>query len=504
MRIISAQANNFASYKTLNFNFINQGLTLISGPTGSGKSTLCDLIPWVLFSCTAKGGAVSEVLSWGSDQPTKGTVHLELNNTAYIIKRTRGHKPKDNDLTFMEVGGPIQRGKDLPDTQRLINSILGMDAELYLAGAYYHEFSQTAQFFTTTAKIRRTICEQLVDLSLAKTLSAKLGDEAKNLSKQLINVERDIDKTECILVTLDEGQTKEIKRAKDWKTAHKTKLAELQLKVDNFEVEKQASLNNYLQLEANYFDSIKNGPKTRICDECGSEVTNGHIPTSPFEHKIEQVKTRENSALSELAFRKQEKNPYNERKLDLSVQINNELLKLEQLDAAKKDIHLNQVDNNLLQEIVTTYRSVSIINAIQQLESKTNQLLTDHFDAEILVTFEVADADKLDVTIHKDGNTATYTQLSKGQRCILKLSFAVAVMNAVANHSGVNFPQIFLDEFTDGCDDNTKAKAVRLLEELALEKESIFTIEHSTAVKALFSNSYEVQLINGESVIEKM
>ena len=133
MRVIRAIAHNFGSYSVLDFDFTKKGLALISGPTGSGKSTLADIIPWALFGVTAKGGLADEVCSWNSDMPTSVALYLE----DLTIVRIRGGKTKSNDLYFYEsshendVHGNFTRGKDLKDTQRLINQRLGITPETY-------------------------------------------------------------------------------------------------------------------------------------------------------------------------------------------------------------------------------------------------------------------------------------------------------------------------------------------------------------------------------------
>src|SRR5271166_6085820 len=154
MKILSCYVSDFASYEELHFNFQKQGLTLIQGPTGSGKSTLCDIIPWTLFGRTAKDGAVDEILKWNSTEPAYGNLTLEVRGEKIAVTRARGKNAKDNDL-ILWVDDKLIRGKDLNDTQKLINTKLGMDLQLYLASAYFHEFSQTAGFFTATAKNRR-------------------------------------------------------------------------------------------------------------------------------------------------------------------------------------------------------------------------------------------------------------------------------------------------------------------------------------------------------------
>lgn len=503
MRVISASLQNFASYETLNFNFLEQGLTLIQGPTGSGKSTLCDAIPWVLFGKTAKGGAVDEVLTWPGDKVVKGAIHLEINNTAFVIKRFRGPKSKDNDLYYMEVGGPVVRGKDLLDTQKQINQIIGIDCELYLAGAYYHEFSQTAQFFTTTAKNRRAICEQLVDLSLAVKLQAQLSEQQKITRKDSERVLEDLKEKQFKIDHLERTQASERNRSEKWKVRQTELISLAEKKADFFEVDKA---NRILSLESKHNDYIIKMNISTKCPTCGAKKQLNHSPIveSPYQIALEQEKRSENAYIPQLADLMAEENPFaDDNNMDYSVEINELNRAVAVLIDMQTSLILKSDDLELLQEITNDYRSLSIMYAIAYIESQTNKLLENHFDSEIKVKFEVESADKLDVTIQKDGNTCVFSQLSKGQRQILKLCFGASVMQAVANHHGVAFNAIFLDEALDGLDEQMKVKAFRMLETMAIGYESIFMVEHSEALKPLFSNSYSVALSNGSSRIEK-
>lgn len=535
MRVLSVTLENFASYDYLEFDMTNQGLTLVQGPTGAGKSTLCDAIPWILFGTTAKGGAVTDVLSWPGDKVVTGRVVME----GLQIRRSRGTKAKDNDLFFMDEGSvtPI-RGKDLNDTQRLINQKLGLNAELYLAGAYYHEFSQTAQFFTTTAKIRRNICEQIVDLTMPKQLQEKAKEYGKKLNTDLCAAQKDQSSLESKAIILKQTiQNTTHKRAK-WEIDRTNQLAILRdkdyafegikrNKIQRLETERQDKINSL-----STHDDTSASLKARIkklsnerCKECGGllagdekeklvlelnriEKLNAHndyalATIANYDKSIAQEKETKNTYQEQVSRLQQEENPHSDLTEDLEKELVTVNYSLDTLKTRLQNAQNDIADNDLLIDILGDFRSQLIANTITDIETKTNSFLAEYFDAEMRVTFTAQDADKLEVEITKDGNLANFTQLSKGQRGILKLCFGVAVMQGVSNHHGVDFSQLFFDESVDGLDANMKLKAVRLFESLALNHESVFLIEHASEVKASITNQYQVSLVDGKSTIEK-
>lgn len=472
MRVISCNLQNFASYKTLNFDFNDRGLCLVEGPTGSGKSTLCDAIPWILFGKTAKNGAVDEILSWPGDQVTKGILHIELDSSAVIIQRSRGAKSKDNDFFYYKVGGAEVRGKDLLDTQCLLNNLLGVDSDLYLSGSYFHEFSQTAQFFTTTAKNRRAICEQIIDLSLAKKLDLKLAETLKENRNLLYEVDISAGRLRAELGVLNKINETESFKYKKWEETRTSKKIHLETTYDKYEINRKK-------------------PDSGKCPTCGAKI-----------HTKLIVDNSENPYLEQLASLEREDNPHSGTSKDYSDEIitKTELLEEEQYLYAKISNKINDLE--ILQSVNATFRSILVNNTITYVENQTNEYLTEYFDSEVKINFKMTD-NKLEVEIQKDGNLCSYSQLSKGQRQLLKLCFGVSVMKGVSNHHGVKFHQLFFDEAFDGLDGEFKTKVFRMLQTIGLQYESVFVVEHSSEIKSLFDTKYSVQLINGSSIIEK-
>lgn len=573
MKILRATIYNFASYKELIFEFTSQGLTLVSGPTGAGKSTLCDIIPWILFGRTAKNGSVDEVRSWGETERTDGTLEFERGSHSYYIRRIRG---KTNDLFYGPLADYIaegKRGKDLNDTQQQINRIIGMDVETYLMGSYYHEFSQVAGFFTTTAKVRRSITEQLADLSLAKNLQEKSSAYNKEIKKELADLkheaalqtntlqhlekqyqndeeklkswyDKQVQKVEELSSNAKNYDKKRLQTLEElfyesnmWESEKKSKLEEVQsnlqqdtlkLKTDAFYLEAKADL--MLKMAALKLDkcpgcgAAKNTDQVMLLDkqvyqlvrdeedntktkrrliDLGILFNKSHKYINPYTKSIEQEKARKNTYLEQIEELNKQENPFiKAQESSLSV-IKTSQYALKRTQTLINELLIEQADIELLVSTIDEFRGIVITNTVQYLQDNTNKLLNNHFNAEIRVRFSVQDADKLDVEITKDGHACTYTQLSKGQRQLLKLCFGVSTMKAVSNYNGVNFNCAFFDEALDGMDDNIKVKAFTLLETLAMDYDSVFCVEHSESFKSLFINRIEVGLVNGKSQIEK-
>ena len=509
MKILNVHLENFASYKELDFSFNDKGLVLIHGATGSGKSTLCDAIPWTLFGVTSKGGKVDEVLSWAGGV-TYGCIELEGGINIYRI-RGKGV----NDLYYSTAPMQVVRGKDITDTQKLINQLLGMDADLYCSGAYYSEFSQTAQFFTTTAKNRRAITEQLVDLSLAKTLQEKIKVQTKNKHIALNNVEARLHTISSKLETISNMIETTKQQNDSWDHDMLNKVSALQAKADIFEVTKAHRIKELKSKIVTYeveqlsiselTKEIKETPKTKICKECGMSSDNAERArletVLQLKERLGYVKQEENVYQTQIQDIKSQTNPHTKNLLKLDKDYT--LLSMKKADDVKEQTKTQDdlLNLDLLSDVVDSFRAELVGTTVENLETETNSLLSDYFEGEIRVTFEVTDADKLDVGITKDGNTAAFTQLSKGQRQMLKLCFGVAVMKTAAIRHALDFSQLFYDEATDGLDENNKTRAVRMLETLALKAGSVYLVDHSEALKSMINTKYKVELTNGRSQI---
>jgi len=522
MKLLQVEATNFASYNTISFSFIDTGLCLIKGDTGSGKSTLCDVVPWILYGITAKDGAADDVISWQNKEGTSGILTLEAFNQIITITRVRS-KQKGNDLYFTTDNSESIRGKDIPDTQMMINSLLG-SPDTYLTGSYLSEFSKTASFFTANAKNRRLILEQLVDTKYADNIKDKTTELKKQhkleLDKQSTNYKAYIEKIE----DTKENIAEYAKNNDAFDKIKKDTIIRAQNNMANFNKTRSEEIINNRQKLVEYEDEIwlagvqltELSTQQHTCTHCGA-IKDSDIRTNieTLKYKVANLTGKKESIQKKLADLKLANNPYTQQ-VDSAMNMTNvyedsidkELAKLDKYTeyaVRAKELLNKQIeainDSDVLITACLEYRRLLISNIVSFVQDNTNALLSEHFDAEIKMTLEADGPDKLTAALFKDDNACVYAQLSKGQRQLLKLCFGISVMKAVRNSSGRDYNTLFLDEALDGLDDKLKVKSYGLLEKLALDYENILVVEHSSALKERFLNQYLVTLENGVSNI---
>jgi DNA repair exonuclease SbcCD ATPase subunit len=173
----------------------------------------------------------------------------------------------------------------------------------------------------------------------------------------------------------------------------------------------------------------------------------------------------------------------------------------EELTALKYAIDHTMISLETLSDLTLKLRAQLLSKATKQIEHRTNNILDKYFDGEFRVEFSLEGDDNLTISITRNGNSCNFTQLSKGQRQLLKLSFAVSVMDIAANEAGIFFHTLFFDEALDGLSPRLKIQSFQLFEELNLTHETLLLIEHSPEFQNLFNTKFNVSIENDKSTI---
>jgi len=524
LKLKQCELSNFGSYSHLLIDFSDIGLGLVYGPTGSGKSTLQDASCWILFGQTSKGGTVDEIRSWkASGAATKGCLEIEIGDKTIIVNRSRG-KQGQNDLFWLE-DDEIKRGKDLIDTQRLLEARLGVTAEEYTTASYFHEFSESASFFSAKAQDRRLLFEKLTDLSLPEKLAAKCKVTKSVAKKDLDEGQKQVtslsSKLEQIFVAKEDAES----RLKKWDISESVRLAQETAKITAWEKSREIKIQTLseeledlnIHGEINYDAAISEAKAGSKCTKCGAISSNSmqfiekllddklrfSKEMARFEYIVNEIDKLKAQVCPYIVTEEQNSvNPFIEQLESINSNITSITLNLENADKTCTWLELQYSSLERLYDLCASLRGELLKKAVKTIEWDTNNYLEKYFDSEIKVEFQLGGSDNLNVTLQKSGYTCTYKQLSKGQRGLLRLCFSVAVMRASANNKGQHFDNIFMDEALDGLDTTLKLKAFRLFESLALDHSSVLIIDHCEELHTLFENKYRVTIDNDESKVQ--
>lgn len=157
----SIKAENFQSWEHLVFN-VSKGVTLVDGwneddqtSEGSGKSAVLNALSWGLYGKLPKDVKVDEVVKFG-----KKSCSVAVEFDGCTIKRTR----KPNDLVLIGKEGNEVRGKDMKETQSMIEDFLGLSFEAFCQSIYFAQ-NYDKKFLSASQEDKAKILSEIQDLN---------------------------------------------------------------------------------------------------------------------------------------------------------------------------------------------------------------------------------------------------------------------------------------------------------------------------------------------------
>ena len=184
---------NFLSFKLAHLDLLNQGLVLISGLNGSGKSSLTSkAITWGLFGQTPSG-LKGDSIENKNKLPTEPTeVIIWLDDGSYI---RRGRNPN-----FVEISG--EQFRLASDCQDHINNLINKDFKTFLNTDYFGQDRQI-RFLDQSPKFQLELLEEILKLDSLDKYIQKTSEEIKEIEYKLISLKRQEDAIYGILCTLN-------------------------------------------------------------------------------------------------------------------------------------------------------------------------------------------------------------------------------------------------------------------------------------------------------------
>ncbi|MGC8735003.1 MAG: AAA family ATPase, partial [bacterium] len=210
MLVKSLKLRNFGSFRDISIEFPLKGVFLISGKTGSGKSTILEAISFALFKRTPKYGfddslALKELpfkSSIDKNRLSYSLVELEffINNDLYKIKREwrydyKNVKVKEHSAEIYKNNEPLK--VKVKDVEYEIIKILGFDdikkAYNNFIKVVFLPQNQFDNFLVSTPKERESILIDLFNLNLYYEIKEKISKEFTKLKNEIENFNNSIE-----------------------------------------------------------------------------------------------------------------------------------------------------------------------------------------------------------------------------------------------------------------------------------------------------------------------
>ena len=546
MIIHQIKITNFKSiYGTQTFNFDNlKGLIKLSGPIGSGKTTLAEAILWGLYG-TVKGQTNGQLIAWNTK-----ACEIEINLTSknkevHIIRNIR-------EPLIIEIDGKTLSASNKRNTQEILEEEVFDVPKLAVTKMCVISFSafnslasmnpgETKQFlddifgfklftdYNNEVIIERknqqneSIKLQSVyeeNLKQIENLKQKQATQTIQLKESLNVDELQNNRTELV----NQGIALKNKKA-DLKKEREQKDKEYDLKIQVFK-DKMTEAATLGKQAKNHYNTFKSG----ICPTCGQKIDQAHI--DEYKNKMEEYAKiyRENEAEKQkLEIEKQQThdsyhNPMVKCDDDMdvlrkrisaidaelksyndSVQLLNdnyeELIneyenKSKQLKEELDRCDLEIAEWNEMNELFTKTLRYNLLETLIPHINKSIQFFINKLDQSYKIEFD--QEFKAHIFVDSFDKEIAYNNLSTGQRKSLDLAIIFGILQNVI--ASVNFNVFILDELFSNMDADTRNIMLTLLNESMDRNNSIFVINHAEMQDDYFKHKIRVTLQNKKIV----
>ena len=189
MRLLKLQIKNFISIKqaSVDFEDLNDGVFLISGPTGSGKSSMLDAIHWALFGKTLssnRAAVTKEIRSTyaPSNEDTVVTLTFNQDKVDYKVIRTL----KKDGGTAIQLFAPGIIYDKVKEANERLEKIIGLTVKQFDQMVMLEQ-GNFSKFLLADSRTRAEILRDIFDTQLFKDIELRFKDRCSELKTTILN-----------------------------------------------------------------------------------------------------------------------------------------------------------------------------------------------------------------------------------------------------------------------------------------------------------------------------
>ena len=211
--------NFFSVAECISVNLKNQGLVLIDGVNGVGKSTIFEAILWCLWGKTVRGQNTDDVVNLRANSDCWVRMHIEQDDKVYVVERYRKDKEHKNKVLFMQYTdeGPADMTQGTPTlTQETIDEFLGIDYETFTQGPMMPQGS-LKRFSRMTDKEQKEVLETAIQVKILARAHAKVKEVGKDIDTKITLKESELDAVKSRIALRQEQMNAHISNVESWK-----------------------------------------------------------------------------------------------------------------------------------------------------------------------------------------------------------------------------------------------------------------------------------------------
>lgn len=400
------ELENIRSHKEMDFTPEKEGITAISGPNGTGKSTIVDSIAWALYGVKPQFVPKNiDLVRKGADisiDPVHVRVHFSVDSSKFLVERRIVNKQGkvECDLWQIEDGEKNRlAGSAVTHVEPEIRKVLGLNSQGFLSAVLVQQ-KQVDQLITATPKERTKVIERLTGIDSISIGYQKSRDEYNRLrrdlektpivesSDSLVKEKKDIEKNINDLVAKIKSLKTQVKNSNDESKDLLAKLEEAKEARDE-----ETSLRERISKDSTIIDELKPVLQEAIEDKDSLKSQLGNYRGENFENLSEKLRKAEEvlaGKRAEQSSLKQRLSTLKESELSSESLIENS--KVEDIEEARKQLKKLEKEHSKVEKAFVHSResSAAAHSTVKRLE-RAIEVLTEGECPTCLQTVENAD-----------------------------------------------------------------------------------------------------------------
>jgi len=232
VRFERIRLRNFKPYGDADLR-LTEGVTVIHGLNGSGKSSLLEACFFALYGSKALEGTLDEVVTNGEDE-TELTLWFAHDGVSYRVdRRLRAYDDRvDHDCTLEATDGAETTRDGATAVRRFVTELLRMDADAFVNCAYVRQGEVNALINATPSR-RQDIIDDLLQLGVLEEYRERAGDARLGV-EDVLNAKRAVlEEKESRIETKAEEDPHERLNGLE------SKLADVEATIDRYETQRE-------------------------------------------------------------------------------------------------------------------------------------------------------------------------------------------------------------------------------------------------------------------------